>query len=129
MTLGQFSMVRLERDSQLLIPMYDYCMPTGSAPAATRTGTRIPARSSARSASPWGEFFPQHPAGDGGGARWGQLQPQQLPLTGPDAQGAPPKRRALALPGKWNGPSPPGGARLLGGEGQAVRRRAPPAGW
>ena len=27
-TLGQFSIVRLERDSQLLIPVYDYCMPT-----------------------------------------------------------------------------------------------------
>lgn len=27
-TLGQFSLIRLERDSQLLIPMYDYCMPT-----------------------------------------------------------------------------------------------------
>ena len=26
-TLGQFSLVRLERDSQLLIPVYDYCMP------------------------------------------------------------------------------------------------------
>ena len=26
-TLGQFSMVRLERDSQLLIPVYDYCLP------------------------------------------------------------------------------------------------------
>ena len=26
-TLGQFSIVRLERDSQLLIPVYDYCMP------------------------------------------------------------------------------------------------------
>ncbi|MBQ9617228.1 MAG: hypothetical protein IJR48_02595, partial [Oscillibacter sp.] len=27
-TLGQFSIVRLERDTQLLIPMIDYCMPT-----------------------------------------------------------------------------------------------------
>ena len=27
-TLGQFSIVRLERDSQLLIPVYDYCIPT-----------------------------------------------------------------------------------------------------
>lgn len=27
-TLGQFSIVRLERDSQLLVPVYDYCMPT-----------------------------------------------------------------------------------------------------
>ena len=26
-TLGQFSIIRLERDSQLLIPAYDYCMP------------------------------------------------------------------------------------------------------
>ena len=26
-TLGQFSLVRLERDTQLLIPAYDYCIP------------------------------------------------------------------------------------------------------
>ena len=26
-TLGQFSLVRLERDTQLLIPVYDYCIP------------------------------------------------------------------------------------------------------
>ena len=26
-TLGQFSIIRLERDTQLLIPSYDYCMP------------------------------------------------------------------------------------------------------
>lgn len=26
-TLGQFSIVRLERDSQLLMPVYDYCVP------------------------------------------------------------------------------------------------------
>lgn len=26
-TLGQFSIIRLERDSQLLIPAYDYCIP------------------------------------------------------------------------------------------------------
>ncbi|MCD7880532.1 MAG: hypothetical protein LUG47_02415 [Clostridiales bacterium] len=27
LTLGQFSLLRLERDSQLLIPIYDYCVP------------------------------------------------------------------------------------------------------
>ena len=27
-TLGQFSIIRLERDTQLLIPVYDYCLPT-----------------------------------------------------------------------------------------------------
>lgn len=26
-TLGQFSIIRLERDTQLLIPVYDYCLP------------------------------------------------------------------------------------------------------
>ena len=26
-TIGQFTIIRLERDSQLLIPAYDYCMP------------------------------------------------------------------------------------------------------
>ncbi len=26
-TLGQFSIVRLERDSQLLMPVFDYCLP------------------------------------------------------------------------------------------------------
>ena len=26
-TIGQFSIIRLERDSQLLIPAYDYCLP------------------------------------------------------------------------------------------------------
>ena len=26
-TLGQFSIIRLERDAQLLMPVYDYCMP------------------------------------------------------------------------------------------------------
>ena len=28
LTLGQFSLIRLERDSQLLIPAYDYCIPS-----------------------------------------------------------------------------------------------------
>ena len=27
-SLGQFSIIRLERDTQLLIPVYDYCVPT-----------------------------------------------------------------------------------------------------
>ena len=29
-TLGQFSIIRLERDSQLLMPVYDYCLPDKS---------------------------------------------------------------------------------------------------
>ena len=32
MTIGQFSIIRLERDTQLLIPAYDYCMPDKECP-------------------------------------------------------------------------------------------------
>lgn len=32
-SIGQFSIVRLERDTQLLIPVFDYCIPTGSCQA------------------------------------------------------------------------------------------------
>lgn len=31
-TLGQFSMIRLERDTQLLMPAYDYCVPDKECP-------------------------------------------------------------------------------------------------
>lgn len=34
-TLGQFSIIRLERDSQLLIPAYDYCVPSKECPSST----------------------------------------------------------------------------------------------
>jgi len=56
-TLGQFSIVRLERDSQLLVPVYDYCMPckecgSGSVPGEDPCGLF-------RSIQfPTGEFFP-----------------------------------------------------------------------
>ncbi|MBQ4651271.1 MAG: hypothetical protein IJB78_00990 [Oscillospiraceae bacterium] len=33
-TIGQFSIVRLERDTQLLIPAYDYCMPDKECPGS-----------------------------------------------------------------------------------------------
>ncbi len=36
-TLGQFSIIRLERDAQLLIPVYDYCMPEKECTCGTGT--------------------------------------------------------------------------------------------
>jgi hypothetical protein len=56
LTLGQFSIVRLERDSQLLIPVYDYCMPekecsgggSGEDPCGLFRNIKFPT----------GEFFP-----------------------------------------------------------------------
>ena len=55
-TLGQFSLVRLERDSQLVIPVYNYSLPETSAWAPPTT---IPAPSSAGSASPWRNSIPR----------------------------------------------------------------------
>lgn len=57
-TLGQFSLVRLERDSQLLIPMYDYCMPTRECSAAEEDDDRDPCEAFRQVRFPVGEFFP-----------------------------------------------------------------------
>lgn len=57
-TLGQFSMVRLERDSQLLIPMYDYCMPTRECAGGDEEGDEDPCEIFRQIRFPVGEFFP-----------------------------------------------------------------------
>ncbi|MFR1516809.1 MAG: hypothetical protein ACLSTT_05810 [Evtepia gabavorous] len=56
--LGQFSMVRLERDSQLLIPMYDYCMPTRECAGGDEDGDDDPCEIFRQIRFPVGEFFP-----------------------------------------------------------------------
>jgi hypothetical protein len=56
-TLGQFSIVRLERDTQILIPMYDYCM--SDKQCACEPGCAEDPCSIFRNiAFPVGEFFP-----------------------------------------------------------------------
>ena len=57
-TLGQFSIVRLERDSQLLIPMYDYCMPTRECAGGDEDGDEDPCEIFRQIRFPVGEFFP-----------------------------------------------------------------------
>lgn len=54
-TLGQFTIVRLERDSQLLIPVYDYCMPEKE---CVGTGGEDPCTMFSRISFPVNEFFP-----------------------------------------------------------------------
>lgn len=54
-TLGQFSIVRLERDSQLLIPVYDYCMPEKHCDCGN---TDDPCCLFRNISFPVGEFFP-----------------------------------------------------------------------
>jgi hypothetical protein len=63
-TLGQFSIIRLERDAQLLIPMYDYCVPEkdcscGGPGCAPRP--EDPCVLFERVPFPLGQFFPNAP--------------------------------------------------------------------
>jgi hypothetical protein len=57
-TLGQFSIVRLERDSQLLIPMYEYCLPTRECAGGEDEGDDDPCEVFRQIRFPVGEFFP-----------------------------------------------------------------------
>ena len=54
-TIGQFSMVRLERDTQLLIPAYDYFLPDKECPG---TSEDDPCALFGRISFPVDEFFP-----------------------------------------------------------------------
>ena len=54
-TLGQFTLVRLERDTQLLVPVYDYCVPKSECPCDAQEDPCGLFRSVA---FPVNEFFP-----------------------------------------------------------------------
>ena len=54
-TLGQFTLVRLERDTQLLVPVYDYCIPETECCTEDR---QDPCGLFRNVAFPVGEFFP-----------------------------------------------------------------------
>ena len=54
-TLGQFSIIRLERDTQLLIPAYEYSVPDKECPGATEDD---PCELFSRIRFPVEEFFP-----------------------------------------------------------------------
>ena len=57
-TLGQFSIVRLERDSQLLIPVFDYCMPDKECTAGCGCGSQDPCELFQNISFPVDQFFP-----------------------------------------------------------------------
>ena len=56
-TLGQFSIIRLERDSQLLMPVYDYCLPEKEC-ACGGCGEEDPCEIFRHVKFPVNEFFP-----------------------------------------------------------------------
>lgn len=62
-TLGQFSMIRLERDTQLLIPAYDYCVPDKE--CGCDVGEDDPCEVFRRVQFPLNEFFPPNSVRDG----------------------------------------------------------------
>ena len=53
--MGQFSIIRLERDTQLVVPAYDYCLPEKESPV---TVTDDPCTLFSRIHFPVEEFFP-----------------------------------------------------------------------
>ena len=57
-SLGQFSIVRLERDTQLLIPVYDYCIPTEECTVAGIGSAEDPCAVFADVEFPMDSFFP-----------------------------------------------------------------------
>ena len=57
-TLGQFSLVRLERDTQLLMPVYDYCMPEKECDCGSCGCGEDPCELFRKVQFPVGEFFP-----------------------------------------------------------------------
>lgn len=63
-TLGQFSIIRLERDTQLLIPSYDYCLPDKE---CVGSNEEDPCSFFSKIRFPVDEFFPpdtlEHPEG------------------------------------------------------------------
>ena len=57
-TLGQFSIIRLERDTQLLTPVYDYCVPEKECPCDGGSCQEDPCELFRKVQFPVGEFFP-----------------------------------------------------------------------
>ena len=57
-TLGQFSIVRLERETQLLIPAFDYCIPTKECSASLGGTSQSPCDVFSNVEFPVDDFFP-----------------------------------------------------------------------
>ena len=65
-TLGQFSIIRLERETQLLMPAYDYCMPEKEC-ACGSCGEEDPCEIFRHVKFPVDEFFPPNSLSRGDG--------------------------------------------------------------
>ncbi|HIY21628.1 MAG TPA: hypothetical protein H9841_07005 [Candidatus Flavonifractor merdigallinarum] len=66
-TLGQFSLIRLERDTQLLTPIYDYCVPEKECACGNSSCDEDPCEIFRHVKFPVDEFFPPNQARQGEG--------------------------------------------------------------
>ncbi len=66
-SLGQFSLIRLERDTQLLIPVFDYCMPEKECTCDGGMCEEDPCELFRHVKFPVDEFFPADRGGEGCG--------------------------------------------------------------
>lgn len=57
-TVGQFSIARLERSTQLLIPSFDYCIPSKSCPNVSGAADENPCEVFSQIDFPMDAFFP-----------------------------------------------------------------------
>lgn len=80
-TLGQFSIVQMERDVQLLVPAYDYCIPDHECCCDSEN----PCDTFSKIAFPIDEFFPRDPASENGGNGSGCCGSTSVP-TGANAE-------------------------------------------
>lgn len=63
-TLGQFSIIRMERDSQLLIPVYDYCLPSKECIGSGSSPDGDPCEIFRQVKFPVDDFFPPNAPSD-----------------------------------------------------------------
>jgi hypothetical protein len=63
-TLGQFSIIRLERETQIMIPSFDYCIPTKECSASLSSATEDPCELFSSIAFPVDDFFPGNCSSD-----------------------------------------------------------------
>ena len=89
-TLGQFSLMRLERQTQLLMPSYDYCMPEKACLSGDCGCPEDPCEAFARMQFPVSAFFPVDEetvlCGGGDGCACGGNTTPERPRTGDGAR-------------------------------------------
>ncbi|MFQ8767342.1 MAG: hypothetical protein ACLR8U_13150 [Oscillospiraceae bacterium] len=87
-TVGQFSIARLERSTQLLIPSFDYCIPSKSCPNVSGAADENPCEVFSQIDFPMDAFSPER-----------MIPASRRPRAAPHAAGQPANKRRSAASG------------------------------